>query len=196
MADQDDDDQPMPADGLAPEDDDQEQEAEEEAGEAGEETNENGGDASGPSGDSDEGPKGHNATDSTVEDGVVEEEAEMEIEDPEDAPDPGPPLTSTSNEPPVSYDYVSLTAGTTDAAPSHNGPDTSQKKKAVAPMVSKNDRYAKLESRIAADPWDTDAWIALLGEAMRKGEPSVVQDAFERFLKQFPTSVGSGRVVR
>jgi len=46
-----------------------------------------------------------------------------------------------------------------------------------------------LEQRILEDSFDTDAWLTILHEAEREGEVSRVRDAYERFLKVFPTSV-------
>lgn len=46
-----------------------------------------------------------------------------------------------------------------------------------------------LEQRIIEDSFDTDAWLTILHEAERDGEVTRVRDAYERFLKVFPTSV-------
>ncbi|KAG0050796.1 mRNA 3'-end-processing protein rna14 [Gryganskiella cystojenkinii] len=45
-----------------------------------------------------------------------------------------------------------------------------------------------LEQRINEDPFDTDAWLTVLHEAEREGEVAKVREAYERFLKVFPTS--------
>jgi hypothetical protein len=46
-----------------------------------------------------------------------------------------------------------------------------------------------LEQRIVEDSYDTDAWLTILHEAERDGEVDKVREAYERFLKVFPTSV-------
>ncbi|KXS17978.1 Suf-domain-containing protein [Gonapodya prolifera JEL478] len=62
---------------------------------------------------------------------------------------------------------------------------TEQSQRRTGPKL---DKYQRLEQRIEADPWDSDAWTALLAEANQRGDPQVTRDVFERFLKQFPTS--------
>lgn len=46
-----------------------------------------------------------------------------------------------------------------------------------------------LEQRLETNPWDTEAWVALLSESVLK--MSDASSMFERFLAQFPTSVAS-----
>jgi hypothetical protein len=48
----------------------------------------------------------------------------------------------------------------------------------------------KWETRLEADPWDTDAWTSYIMEAQTK-EISSVRHIYERFLIQFPTAVSS-----
>ncbi|KAJ3070595.1 mRNA 3'-end-processing protein rna14, partial [Quaeritorhiza haematococci] len=46
----------------------------------------------------------------------------------------------------------------------------------------------KLQLKIKRNSWDVDAWTAYLNEALARGDPTVVREAYEAFLKQFPTS--------
>ncbi|KAJ3341063.1 mRNA 3'-end-processing protein rna14 [Gonapodya sp. JEL0774] len=54
--------------------------------------------------------------------------------------------------------------------------------------ATKMDKLQRIEQRIEADPWDTEAWTTFLTEANQKGDPQLTREAFEKFLKQFPTS--------
>ncbi|KAI9031293.1 hypothetical protein DFJ74DRAFT_655243 [Hyaloraphidium curvatum] len=98
---------------------------------------------------------------------------------------PFPGGSSNFAPPETTYQYVSV--GPPSADPAVPPRPTETKKNSAVPPT-RQDRFQKLELRIANDPWDTDAWLGLLGEAMRRGEQSIIQDSFERFLKQFPTS--------
>lgn len=122
-------------------------------------------------------------------------EAEMDLSDGEDgevSERPGPGASGSAykapEDVPVKYEYVPVADGTASSVKEPVDSDMASRKRAM-PIASKHDRFAKFEARIAADSWDTDAWINLLAEATRRGESSLIQDTYERFLKQFPTSV-------
>jgi len=54
--------------------------------------------------------------------------------------------------------------------------------------TTKLDRFQKLQAKVTNDPWDTESWSNLLTEAQQKGNPTVIRETYEQFLKQFPTS--------
>jgi len=56
-------------------------------------------------------------------------------------------------------------------------------------MTTKLDRFQKLQAKVTNDPWDTESWTNLLTEAQQKGNPNVIRETYDQFLKQFPTSV-------
>ncbi|KAG4086654.1 hypothetical protein H8356DRAFT_962014 [Neocallimastix lanati (nom. inval.)] len=55
-------------------------------------------------------------------------------------------------------------------------------------MTTKLDRFQKLQAKVTNDPWDTESWTNLLTEAQQKGNPNVIRETYDQFLKQFPTS--------
>lgn len=63
----------------------------------------------------------------------------------------------------------------------------------AAPLLKLPDKTEKLEARIAQDVFDVDAWVSLLAEVQAKEDLDKIRDTYERFLKQFPTSVSVGR---
>ncbi|CAG8601414.1 8169_t:CDS:10 [Paraglomus brasilianum] len=52
----------------------------------------------------------------------------------------------------------------------------------------RTEKLDKSESRIAVNPYDTEAWLMLLSEVMARGDVERVRETFERFLKLFPSS--------
>ncbi|ORX52497.1 hypothetical protein BCR36DRAFT_30218 [Piromyces finnis] len=54
--------------------------------------------------------------------------------------------------------------------------------------TTKLDRFQKLQAKVTNDPWDCDSWTNLLTEAQQKGNPTVIRETYDQFLKQFPTS--------
>jgi len=54
--------------------------------------------------------------------------------------------------------------------------------------TTKLDRFQKLQAKVTNDPWDCESWTNLLNEAQQKGNPTVIRETYDQFLKQFPTS--------
>jgi hypothetical protein len=54
---------------------------------------------------------------------------------------------------------------------------------------SKLDRLDRLKFKVEKSPWDVDSWTSYIQEACLRQDPSYGRDAYEAFLKQFPTSV-------
>ncbi|OUM67293.1 hypothetical protein PIROE2DRAFT_58844, partial [Piromyces sp. E2] len=55
--------------------------------------------------------------------------------------------------------------------------------------TTKLDRFQKLQAKVTNDPWDCESWTNLLNEAQQKGNPTVIRETYDQFLKQFPTSL-------
>lgn len=51
------------------------------------------------------------------------------------------------------------------------------------------EKTSKLEARIAVDVWDVEAWATLVMEATQTKDIELIRDAYNRFLKVFPTAV-------
>lgn len=51
------------------------------------------------------------------------------------------------------------------------------------------EKTSKLESRVAADVWDVEAWTSLILEANQSKDLEFIRDVYGRFLKIFPTAV-------
>jgi len=51
------------------------------------------------------------------------------------------------------------------------------------------DKVGQLEDRIALDPRDADAWLALIKEHQAKGKIADARETYERFLRVFPDLV-------
>ncbi|KAJ3284935.1 mRNA 3'-end-processing protein rna14 [Borealophlyctis nickersoniae] len=54
--------------------------------------------------------------------------------------------------------------------------------------LAKLDRMDRLRIKTQRNPWDTDSWTALLGEAQLRGDPNIVRSIFEGIVGQFPST--------
>lgn len=51
------------------------------------------------------------------------------------------------------------------------------------------DRLERLAARTKSRPYDADVWNQYMSEALSRGDPPTVREAYEALLQQFPTSV-------
>ncbi|KAJ3213420.1 mRNA 3'-end-processing protein rna14 [Dinochytrium kinnereticum] len=58
----------------------------------------------------------------------------------------------------------------------------------IEPKPAKMDRLERLKLLTQKNPWSVESWSNYLSEATQKSDPAIGRDAFEAFLKQFPTS--------
>jgi hypothetical protein len=79
-----------------------------------------------------------------------------------------------------------------DAPPPGTTRSLAQLPRQTSPTTSDHEenRQSETEERISKDPYDIVAWTSLLENGIATNMPNVIQGTFERFLTQFPSSVG------
>ncbi|KAJ3107998.1 mRNA 3'-end-processing protein rna14 [Phlyctochytrium planicorne] len=70
------------------------------------------------------------------------------------------------------------TSASTEQPPDHAG----------APKVPKSDKIDRLQANALKNAWSVDGWTSYINEAVQRADPAFGRDAYESFLKTFPTS--------
>ncbi|KAI8848336.1 hypothetical protein BC829DRAFT_394221, partial [Chytridium lagenaria] len=94
-------------------------------------------------------------------------------------------VDSTPN--PSASDVAAMVEGGDDAAVGITAAEFIEEPlpKAVPP---KSDKLDRLRAAASKNPWSLDAWQSFLNEATQKSDASIGREAYDLFLKQFPTS--------
>jgi hypothetical protein len=60
---------------------------------------------------------------------------------------------------------------------------------APPPPPEEDSRLSRFEAKLAKSPFDASLWNSYLTECLSRSDPDIIRPAYERLLKQFPSSV-------
>jgi hypothetical protein len=114
----------------------------------------------------------------------------METDDAAPSGQDEPEGSSTIDPPPTTEASAEEEPAPVEAPPAEEEPAPVEAPPAVRSHRWEAEHVKRIEIDIAANLYNTDAWLALINEANRhSSDMSFLREAYERFLKIFPTAV-------